>query len=57
MHAKTVSFVIFAVITCGMANAQATFEKTPQLPSSEAGDAVFAAPGSVNVTSAEAQLN
>jgi hypothetical protein len=56
MHIKTVSFAIFAVITCIMANAQATFEQTPQLPVVGASDAAATASGSINVTSAEAQL-
>jgi hypothetical protein len=56
MHTKTVSLVIFAVITCGTANAQATSEQTLQLSAVGVSDAVATAPGSINVTSAEAQL-
>ena len=56
MHSKILSFATFAVITCSTANAQATSELTPQLPAIGASDAVATAPGSINVTSAEAQL-
>ena len=56
MHTKTVSFAIFAVITCGAANAQATTEQTPQLPAMGASDAVPTSLGGINVTSAEAPL-
>ena len=56
MHTKIISFAIFAVITCSMANAQSTSELTPQLPATGASDGVATAPVSINVTSAEAQL-
>ncbi len=53
---KTVSFAIFAVITCSMANAQATSDQTPQQSVSGASDSVPSNLGRINVTSAEAQL-
>lgn len=56
MHTKTVYFAIFALITCGTANAQPRSEQTPQLPEMVASDAVSTSLGSINVTSAEAQL-
>jgi hypothetical protein len=56
MHIKTVSFAIFAVTTCIMANAQPTSELTPQLPATGASDAVANVPVNINVISAEAQL-
>jgi len=56
MYQKTFSFVIFAVITCGMANAQATSGQTPQQVVMGAGVAVPTSLGEVNATSAETQL-
>jgi hypothetical protein len=56
MHIKALSVAILAVIASGAANAQATSEQTPQLPAIGAGDAMPASSGSINATSAEAQL-